>query len=545
MTLLSESKPSKRPAAVLPTGIGAIREIGVQQWHEDCFWPISEADFHVLLDRIWDEFDIAFGGLEDTAKDIVFSDLKFVNHVGQHIHALAVAAWCKENGVALQTDAQSRRYYEPNWTELGGINRRAHSVGNKLRFQLRRFAKRFVFNREYTVIGRLLRLARLNPDWSLGSFDELKRDYVTEHRMYCDHPYIETLAPLRLEGIDFDPRWSSALTSALDRFLTAMQGYCREQFGAELDTAPILAAWNERLRPLWQLYAVMLEINHPPRRMLLSDIGNPLHRAISFSLKAKGTEIIGFAHGNNFGFTLNRGMLYSQHAPCSIYVCQSEQSARYRQGLTQAFPICRPRTMRSIAANTGHYRDLWLTEQAFSKDTPIKTVMLMGSEMPPMRFTLGSGEFFAIKFDLELRLANTLKCLGYNVIYKAHPETKLEIQGIFDELVDHVEVNPFEAVHREADAYLFTNPLTTPFGFALCTSRPVLMIDVAGRDWNHEGYQLLKQRCHMIPATFDARNRIDFSETSLSNALRTANASIDYSYIHEYAFPTETKGQAS
>jgi hypothetical protein len=278
--------------------------------------------------------------------------------------------------------------------------------------------------------------------------------------------------------------------------------------------------------------------------MMLSDIGNPHHRAVAYALRAMNIDVVGFSHGHNPGFVTNRAVPHGQQSPCSLYICPTWKTAEYHEELQDASNMQRKKDTQFSSIETTEYSDLYKRWKGKPVNFPYRSIMVIGSQLLPLRSMAGTGEFFIFKLDLELKLVEVLKQAGYHVIYKAHPQYLKQVQGVFEDRADEIETRPFEQVMDNADAFVFTHPLTTPFGLSLCTNKPITLIDVEERDWEPKGYKLLRRRCHMIPAKFSpSTNMVEFNENDLLEFLDSPPAEVNEDYLRMHMFPRqETNG---
>jgi hypothetical protein len=528
----------------LPTDMQTIRDIGVDEWQENFVWPVSEADFHAAYDRLIDEFDLMCDSFEQPVLDLVFCDLRFLTFITQYVHTAAVERWCEDSGTELAIGDRARMYYRPNWPSVAGYNAMNWKFKDVLALSARRFAKRLRFNVHLNPLRNLLDLLRPASVWSLGSFDHHKRGYLERTGEYADHQYLETLIP-NPNGGGLPADLEAALTKGIGKLLDSMTQYYRGKFNVNIDGKMLASTWIDRLRPLWQAYDRTLQLKRIPKTLLLSELGRPLHRAVAFALLRRGVEVVGMAHGNAPGYIDHRVTPYSHHAMCTHYICIGRKHAEQFTRLLKHSTMRQTKQTQMSWEESSFYQDIWDSFRAAPSAKSPHKIMVIGSPLRPIRYVSGTGEFFIFKFDIELRLVKLLKQAGYEVTYKAHPEEIGEIKCAFDGIADKIEGRPFEAVYHEADAFVFAHPLSTTFGLALCTNRPIVLIDIEGRNWNRDGYQLLRKRCAMVPAWFSASNRIEFDEQNLVEALQSAEASIDASYVETYMFPETRSGKSS
>ena len=159
--------------------------------------------------------------------------------------------------------------------------------------------------------------------------------------------------------------------------------------------------------------------------------------------------------------------------------------------------------------------------------------MLMGYPYNSSRYPDERGMFFLPRIDLERRLIIQLNKLGLKVIYKAHPDRKKEIAGVFDNMVEYVEYAPFEDVCQKADIVIFTYVSTTTFGHALKTGQRILLISNSGNNINNNQWSLLGKQVHLIPSEINNKSKIIY-DTDLLDSMFLDNSfsTIDYSYIN-------------
>ena len=135
---------------------------------------------------------------------------------------------------------------------------------------------------------------------------------------------------------------------------------------------------------------------------------------------------------------------------------------------------------------------------------------------------------------MEIRLAKLLRKKGYYVIYKPHPMTMNEIEGIFDNYVDEIVEDEYENVYDIADCVMFGDYSTSTFGFSLLTNRPIVLIDIKGNYRFPKAFELLNKRCSIVMAELDGSGRINFDENKVLNAVEESINNINYDILYEY-----------
>ena len=163
----------------------------------------------------------------------------------------------------------------------------------------------------------------------------------------------------------------------------------------------------------------------------------------------------------------------------------------------------------------------------------IDTVMIVGFPPNWLRYPHLAAHWALTQLDVEVALIEALGRAGFKVLYKAHPEYERETRELFKNLACTFVGGHLENCWQMADAFVFPRISSTSFGFALCTNRPVVLLDVESQNWLKEAYALLARRCRMVPARVDDGLRIHFDEKSLIDALRAPVSAPDESYVVE------------
>ena len=117
------------------------------------------------------------------------------------------------------------------------------------------------------------------------------------------------------------------------------------------------------------------------------------------------------------------------------------------------------------------------------------------------------------------------------MIYKAHPDRVREVTGIFENFANEIRVEAFEKVYDSCDAYLFAHTDTSTFGIAVCTNKPIIVIEIEGKPWKGNAQELVSKRCRMVPAWIDEKCRILFDEQALERALNLNIAEPNMEYF--------------
>jgi len=515
----------------IPADIYAVKDIGVSAWQEQFWWPIADTEYFELLDMIWGGFEALLVDLEPRLQDLLLGDSSFVGVIGQHFHLTVAEMSCKKNNKKLLLLDLSKRFARPDWASLAKAYEWRPDLYGHWRYELRRALKRIRFNNHLRPDKNAVGLFTKAGCWSLGSFSRLKAEYVKRLRIYCDHPYMETVLGTSLGGTE--NMQVKAIGRRIQEYFAQIGTYIRSKYGTDCDADKMTRCWMKRIEDLSRIYSTVTNLKQLPDTVLLTEVAKPLHKTLALAIRRRGTRVVGFGHGNEMGNLWNKSIAYNEYCQCDDYVCPSQMSSRWHSLRYAEVGISRLRPTRFLSAETSYYHELMKRCKQMPFPERFTKVMVVGYPMNAMRYDYSPADYFLFQLDLELRVIKLLKQNGLRVIYKMHPERQREAMGVFEALVDEILTEPFEEVYGGADAFFFGCITSTTFGFALCTHKPVFVIDIQGTKWNKDAFDLLQRRCVMISASFDENNRIQFNEELLLKELSKRPEVPDFAYVEK------------
>ena len=134
-----------------------------------------------------------------------------------------------------------------------------------------------------------------------------------------------------------------------------------------------------------------------------------------------------------------------------------------------------------------------------------------------------------VLMDWQLRLLNFLsENRDYKILIKQHPESIIRMpQYFFDNFRLKDISGSFESVYKKADILLFDYPLTTTFGYAFTTKKPIIFIDFGFHQLLPKEREMLNKRCYVIDGKFLIDNRAETDWNDLKLGLEKC---FDYNY---------------
>ena len=124
-----------------------------------------------------------------------------------------------------------------------------------------------------------------------------------------------------------------------------------------------------------------------------------------------------------------------------------------------------------------------------------------------------------VYLDWQFRLVEAVHRMPVDLVCKPHPEGLLRGKPHPLAQIACVDYRPFEDVIGDADVFLYDFPQSTTFWQALCTDRPVILIDLGITRFNSWALNAVHRRCAVIQARWDEGNLPCIDAEALESAL--------------------------
>ena len=527
-----------------PVDVFEVRKLGIEEWQKEFFWPVNDSEFFSLMDRISDAFRGQMDAVPSFLQDLLIANSGLIHQYASFLHARMVVERLRVAGYDILFSDRSVNYWEimENRFKRGSSPARIH-WSERLKGKGTQ-ALKFVLRNDLGVkaLGRFL--VEGHKTVSLGSFSSLKREYCNKRNLLVAHR-----SSLDYFDHSGDECFDKSETRSIEMFTRNMLDRLREISEAEglefneLSTLFLEHLTRRQISLSLSLYkAVSNRQRHKADTLLLSEVAKTHNKTICLAVRRKfGTRVVGFEHGNTFGTLVTKYFGITELAHCDEYMVATSGSLPYFRTKQQASSFAFGRDTIMSSVDTNYYYTLW--ERNRSSDLPrrIQRIMVVGFPMNQIRYAEIPGHLSLMHLDLELRITRFLKQIGVEVVYKAHPDRYEEVKGFFDNVVDEVSSEPFERVYKRCDGYLFAHTDSSTFGIALCTNKPIIVMDIEGKKWNEAAYSLLAKRCLLVPARVDERNRIVFSEQELEAYLRAPIEKPDEDFVNQVMNPRAAK----
>lgn len=269
-----------------------------------------------------------------------------------------------------------------------------------------------------------------------------------------------------------------------------------------------------------------------PRLVLSGSGGSYAFRLIGTAVRRNGGQVVRFAHAGMSSLTLNdpQPFAFVEMAGCDEYVLSTKamQSLAASSGASAMLP---PESRPRLSAADGDPSFRFPATPRARTGPPL--VMYAPTQLRGHQQYLVPDLADPPYMDWQLRLAALLATFPVRLVSKPHPGGVLRGSRHPLEDISPVAYGRFEDELGKADLFVFDNPSSTAFWHALATTKPVVLVNVAGSGFVPAVLPVIQRRCRICPVTYDAANLPQVDVSALREAVCQAPAFQDPSEILE------------
>ena len=274
-----------------------------------------------------------------------------------------------------------------------------------------------------------------------------------------------------------------------------------------------------------------------PEEMWSATGGKYAGRLLGLEVMARGGEVVRFDHGGTTGMTSFTG------SDAMVEFCVS---SRFVAGTPALAEVIRAGAHVS-AEVVGHngFPNIRKLRLPTRRPGPRRKVMYLASLSLSHRKNSTSSISELVYNDWSHRLTNMLAGLPIDLVIKPHPMSVPADGHHSLEALAEVSYRPFEEVMAQADVYVYDVLNSTTFWEALCTDRLVVFIDLGYIGRNPALETMFRQRCRVIEAHYDERNRPQVDAAELEAAVADGAERADPSTYRQLFLDGESEGPQS
>ena len=524
---------------VYPIDIAGIKNIGVEEWLENYYVPVTGKEFKDIYDKVFKTYlDIISQNDNGIICWIAIPNIRIPYYVSLYILDLLKFIRLREKGYDCIVGQKKEEIPEDisayEFTDLSNINlvgkimsgltpqERAKNILRTIKYNIKSLALHGV--------GFIRNIS--NPYYFVGNRG------LQEVVSFCDE---KNIVPVCLSLMLFTKNSNNHYdtyfkASGLIEFVNDFLDVVRKQHTIVNDLVfeCLKKEINEILRVNYSFFCQNVEVfsKFKPKKLIVTSLGNPIHRIFCSAWRYAGGEVIVISHGNTYSnHYCNR--LGIELSVVDLFVSSSRGHKEILRQAVNDFSLELKNCKITYGENNA-YKSLYGRLQSVSPVNKIKKIMVVGAVIE--NYCEVDTEYHTYSFLYnDIQMIKILKKAGYYTIYKPRPETMHETYGIFEMYADDVLKEKLEDVYKNADCLVFSSPYSTAFGFSLLTNRPIVLFNVKGYLWYSRAFELIKKRCRIVEA-YPADGRIVFDENGFIDAVESSLGNINYDVLYEFAF---------
>lgn len=520
----------------IPLDLGMIERD--PSWQENFAWPLSQRETQLLIGGVMRNLTSAVRDITDieAARLAELAAPRALNIILPALHAVGVISSAKSRGLRLSAVMPELRYMlgQIKYQEISTqhIERQLH-LPVRQRFDFLRQIARPRYWTPWWRIPAVLTfptLTAVNPNDML----EDRVDFSNERANFLD------AAGLVHRSLGY----KNANTDQ-DKVDIAFQAICSSATPPP-GISPTLESryWryvHENVRRICNRSATMMsamcQVKRLPQRIWCGSTGNQSTALVASEVLRRGGEVVGFDHVTGRGLERNIEFTALLELPfCTTFTTATEGTAMRLRALNPG-QFVHARHKNQIIGNHGYPRVRALDLLRHNKRANLRhrRITYVSPIFRGWRQSTPASPADPVQLDWELRLVGQLKTMPINLTCQPHPEGILEGQVHPLARIATVKGVCFEELLADTDVFLFDWIRTSTFWIALCTDRPIVLIEpgYSLRDefFTEEIREQIEARVIFISARNDERNRLTVETNVLRDALISAPKKVDGSFF--------------
>ena len=545
MEKMKKMEKMEKMEKIYPAGIAGIKNLGIKKWMNDYYVPVTGKEFKNIYDKVYKSYmDIIKQYDNGIVSWIAIPNDTIPRYVSLYIFELLKLIRLKDKGYDYIMGQKKEKLSSDisTYKATGSSNPDANMnlIGKRIsELTPQERAKNILRTIKYNISpGHLINKDFLKniskPYYFIG--DRTQHEVVT----FCRE---NGIAPICLPSMIFAKKGSveinndSQYVEMMD-FIMIFLDLVRKQHPIIDNTTFELLRRNmeECFRNSLFYFRQNIRVfgKLKPKNLLVTGLGNQIHRLFCSAWRYAGGRVIGFTHGCSYShYYSTKAKLFKDLSMVEQYVASSKgQEEIIKQAAKDFLPDYKMPNI--VHSKNNIYKPLFDRLKSDPPVNKIKKIMVVGAVIKIYSIIDTEYHTFSLLYN-DIQLINILKKAGYYAVYKPRPETMHETYDIFEKYADVVLKGKLEDVYKNADCLVFSSPYSSAFGFSLLTNRPIVLLNVEGCHWYRRAFELIKKRCRIVEA-YPADGRIAFDEKEFIDAVESSLSNINYDVLYEFAF---------
>ncbi|MFA6294500.1 MAG: hypothetical protein WC637_22100 [Victivallales bacterium] len=498
---------------LFPLDIAGVMDTGVDEWFASYSEPVSSAFYYASREKLTWCFSESMpdAAANPDLHQIWLANYKIVLSLSDYYFKHSMLDAARKKGYAGLASAARM--------DFGSAEKEyKKAILRNIRIQRRPFPRNLIDR------YRFIRQNRFDLRSLCSGFNDRRRNYIigdkdrAEIKFFLDEngidPYfINPTLFIRGDGRKLTDVQAGEIRSLVDSFFARIFDSVPESkaiFDGSVQET-ILDIITDKYRHYLSFVETLSKYSISGRDLIVCPYGNILFRIFCCAWRRNGGTVTGFSHGNVYSYTYTPGDINNgSQLVLDRYITSSKGEIRLVEDARKDFS----NGLESRTAVETYRKSFYRAVSGSIRNGPavqsVKKVMVIGF---PYSFDIHNN---LLSLHLEMSIVKTLRGAGFQVLYKAHPDSLAETAVFFRDIADSVISEGFETVYNMADCVLFPVHHSTTFGFALITDRPiVIMENPLLADWHPDVAGLIRKRCSCVKLRFNERSLLSFGGEEL------------------------------
>ena len=285
-----------------------------------------------------------------------------------------------------------------------------------------------------------------------------------------------------------------------------------------------------------RLATIVEDSRKVPRRLWTGSGAGIWSRVLRHATRRLGGTVTGHDHGNGTGHLVSSTATIAEFEACDTFVTYTQaQADGLRKSAVQG-PQLSDSIPEIVAVQDSSAGPVGGRNGSAGRSrTSIRKMMFASICYPGEMLHYFPLLPTPVAADWHARLISNVRGWGYEMLLKPHPSSSCAVPQTFtEELGATLLTGRFENVLAAADAVMFDSPMSTTFGVALASDKPVVLIDLGRAVFRPEALALLERRCRVVKGWFDEENRVQTDWDELHRAIEESRDLNDPAYVRSY-----------
>ena len=523
----------KRSNLFIPFDLGVIDNN--KDWQESFQWPLNPQENIDLCDGVLSRIANEIKRIENpyAARIAELSTSRAYHFNDAMLHAVCVIDAARKKGIIFRTSVPEVRYLMGEQS-LDSLNPEFIDwLFPNVKSRKFDWFRRLLRPRFWTPWWRLLPTL-LFPKASAMALSPMMIDWIHKKDIRVDHldpdwVLSKAMARLNTESIDYE-----IAKIAADALINAL----KIPYEVDEDLRVSAKAYVSKMvhictKRIFEYMTALQDVPDLPFYALNGTGGKLAAGLVASEIMRRGGNVVSFDHITGRG--LERNMEYvamMEMVYCTTFVVATDDAAERLNKLLPEKYLRSERDCRIVGGwGYSSIRDADLFQHTINPKSNRPRVLYVSPMFRGWRSAHPPTTSDPVQLDWELRLIKILKDMPIKLTSRPHPEGVLEGKPHPLSVICRISDRCFEDLIAETDIFLFDWFRTSTLWTALCTNKPIIMIELGYSYLEYfftdEINDEIKKRITFVRAVTDDRNRLVIDDAELAKAILSAKQNVD------------------